>query len=167
MKSPNCGVKLFLCECRGPRLERSSAVQREEGRLAGKSVTARPPSFHNARQWVPRNIWTKVASLAIYGEGDVLFCFFPQRAWQCPPCCLGRQGLPMAAEKHQSSKQSSSGSWLQKLCLGYVTAAPLARHWFALTVTQSTLYLGLCMYPLRTQTFQLDFLSLLTTNVPT
>lgn len=93
MKSPNCGVKLFLCECRGPRLEWSSAVQWEEGRLAVKSVTARPPSFHNDRQWVPRNIWTKVASLAIYGEGDVLFCFFPPRAWQVPTLLFGEAGL--------------------------------------------------------------------------
>ena len=146
MKCPNCGVKLLLCECRGPYLEGSSAVQWEEGAVA----TARSSSFYNARQGEPRNGWTKVTSLVICGEGDPLpFPFFS------------------ASTAVPTSLFGEAGSWLQKLCLEYVDAAPLARHWFALTVTQTSLHIGLSRYHLQTQSFQLVLLSLLTTDVPT
>lgn len=58
--------------------------------LACKSVTARPPGFYNTRQRVPRNGWTKFDNL--WG-GRCAILPFPQRLWQCPHCCLGRQGF--------------------------------------------------------------------------
>lgn len=48
---------------------------------------------------------TKVASSVICGEGDRLFCPFPQRVRQCPPCCLGRQGADCKGSAWSKSTQ--------------------------------------------------------------
>lgn len=55
MKCPGCGVKLFLCEFRGPHLEGSRAVQWDEERLGdNKFVAVRSPSSYNTRKQVGR-----------------------------------------------------------------------------------------------------------------
>lgn len=64
MKCPNCGVELFLCECRGPHLEGSSAVQWDEERQGqSKFVAIRSSSSYNTGQWVRRETCYSVVFL--------------------------------------------------------------------------------------------------------
>lgn len=133
MKCPNCGVKLFLCECRGPHLEGSSAVQWDEGRLG------------HGQQICGCEVPQLLQHWAEGGEGDLLFCCFPQTVQQCPPCCGGDRELTAkvlpGVNHHRTPGMTLIGT----------------DHCTACTV----------LYQWQTQSLQLDFLSLLTTDAPT
>lgn len=87
-KCPNCGGKLFLCECRGPHLEGSSAVQWDEERLGhSKFVVVRSSSSYNTGQQVGRET-----------------CCSPSDSVAIPTLLWGRQGSGKSFARSTSKK---------------------------------------------------------------